>query len=334
MRSLETRCATLIEDLGLGQAGDIRSIAPLTGGVASDIALVDLGHRRICVKFALEKLKVAEEWRAPVHRNRAEYRWLDFAGRVVPGSAPELYGWSEAENGFAMEYVAGAGVVLWKAELLAGRPAGVAAAAVGDALGRIHAAAATEGFDRKGFENRADFDAIRLDPYLAFTAGRHPDLAPAILHLRDALHAASITLVHGDVSPKNILFRAGVPVFLDAECATIGDPAFDCAFCLNHLALKARHLPGARADLLAALGVWWAAYRPAIAWEAAPALEARVARLVPALMLARIDGKSPVEYLDEAARAEVRSAARQLIADPPADLASLARSLARAWGSA
>ena len=83
-RSLEARCRRLVATLGLGRAEDVGAVTPLTGGVASDIAVVELPENRVCVKFALAKLRVAAEWRAPVHRNLAEYQWLDFAGRVVP----------------------------------------------------------------------------------------------------------------------------------------------------------------------------------------------------------------------------------------------------------
>jgi hypothetical protein len=47
--------------------------------------------------------------------------------------------------------------------------------------------------------------------------------------------------------------------------------------------------------------------------------------LLPGLWLARIDGKSPVEYLtDEAAREQVRKVARRLVEDPVARLGDLA----------
>jgi aminoglycoside phosphotransferase (APT) family kinase protein len=279
------------------------------------------------VKFALPRLKVAEDWRAPVHRNRAEYRWLEFAATVAPDAVPKLYGWSAAQNGFAMEYLGGPDVYLWKAALLGGAPDRGEAALVGDLLGRVHAASARPDFERDGFRNRDDFFALRIEPYLIHTAGRHPDLAPAIRRLADALYAADIALVHGDVSPKNILVRSQRPVLLDAECATVGDPAFDVAFCLNHLVLKAIHLPPSRDGLLRSIGSLWDAYRPHVGWEAPSTLDGRVAALLPALMLARIDGKSPVEYLTETGRSTTRDLARDLIATPPSTLASLVETL-------
>jgi hypothetical protein len=92
---------------------DVSSVQPLTGGVASDIAAVDFDGRKVCIKFALSKLRVADDWHASVDRNRAEYAWLEFAGRVVPGSVPELFGRDADLNGFAMEFLKGEDIYNW-----------------------------------------------------------------------------------------------------------------------------------------------------------------------------------------------------------------------------
>ena len=303
-------------ELGLAEGDAVTGVEPLTGGVASDIAKVSVGARAYCVKFALPKLKVAEDWRAPVHRNRAEYAWLETAARIAPEGAVRLFGRSEEAHGFAMEYLAGDGVFLWKSALLAGTVPRGAAASVGDLLGRVHAASAGADFDRRPFDNRDDFRALRIEPYLSFTATRHPTLARRLTALADALYRSDVVLVHGDVSPKNILFRGSQPVILDAECATMGCAGFDPAFCLNHLVLKSIHLPATRKALLDEARALWAAYARHVDFEAPAALEARVCALLPALMLARVDGKSPVEYLSPAGRETVRAIAKPLIADP------------------
>jgi len=322
------RCAALVGELSICQPDEIVEIVPLSGGVASDIARVRFRDRTICVKFALERLRVEQDWRAPVHRGRAEYEWLSAARRIRRDVVPTLHGWSEAQRGFAMEYIAGPGVYLWKAALLAEEPDRGEAARVADALGAIHAASTRPGFDAGPFRNAPDFEMLRLDPYLRHTARRHPDLAAPLVAMADALGRQGRVLVHGDVSPKNILLREGRPVLLDAECATMGDGVFDVAFCLNHLALKAIHLPGSRGRLLGAFLDFWAAYRPHLTWEDAAAFETRVARLLPMLMLARVDGKSPVEYLTPAGQAQVRTQARTLIARPVAQLGAVAAALA------
>jgi hypothetical protein len=112
-------------------------------------------------------------------------------------------------------------------------------------------------------------------------------------------------------------------VLLDAECAWYGDPAFDVAFCVNHLLLKSVKVPSAAAALLAAARALAAAHAAHVRWEPVAQLDGRVAALTPALALARVDGSSPVEYLSEPQRATVRSAARQLLLDPPATVGDL-----------
>ncbi len=314
--SLEDRCRDLIATLGIAPADAVEEVEGLTGGVASDIARVRVRGRDFCVKFALPKLKVAEDWHAPVHRNAAEYAWLQVASRIAPEGSVKLFGRCEAAHGFAMEYLGGDDVFLWKSSLLQGLVPAGAAARVGDLIGRIHASSARPDFDTALFQNRDDFRALRIEPYLTFTAGRHPDLAEPLNALADHLYETCTVLVHGDVSPKNVLFRSGHPVILDAECATMGSPEFDPAFCLNHVVLKAIHLPECRTLLLDEARALWSAYSAHVDFEAVDDLEVRTAALLPALMLARIDGKSPVEYLGEHTREIVRQVARPLIAEP------------------
>ncbi len=139
--------------------------------------------------------------------------------------------------------------------------------------------------------------------------------------------------MHGDVSPKNVLFRGEVPVLLDAECATMGDASFDVAFCLNHLVLKAVRLRQARAALMRSAHALWKAYARHVEWESTSLLETRVCALLPALMLARIDGKSPVEYLDDAERSRVRGIAAPLIRRPPSRLTELLPALVATPGA-
>ena len=316
----ESRCQALVVELGLGNADAIQSIEPLTGGVASDIGKVVLADKTICIKFALPKLKVAQDWRAPVHRNTAEYHWLRTAVQIAPNMAPKLYGRSKTQHGFAMEFLDGKDVYLWKNALLQGQQPRGEAARVADVLGQIHATSARSEFDRSPFQNRDDFDDLRIDPYLRFTATRHSQVAGQIMAVADAIYANDTVLVHGDVSPKNIMIRGDAPIILDAECATMGDPSFDVAFCLNHLVLKAFHLPQMRTALRAELVGFWATYAPHIHWQGPGDLDRDVATLLPMLMLARVDGKSPVEYLDATTANLVRTVALRLIATPPKTL--------------
>jgi aminoglycoside phosphotransferase (APT) family kinase protein len=173
------------------------------------------------------------------------------------------------------------------------------------------------------FATDATVHAIRLEAYLEATARRHPAIAARLMALSCETLATKRTLVHGDVSPKNILVGPDGPVFLDAECAWYGDPAFDLAFCLKHLMLKCLWTPRARREFLAAFDALTQSYLAGADWEPRAELEMRIARLLPGLFLARADGKSPVEYLDEAGRERVRRVAVPLVANPVARLAEI-----------
>jgi aminoglycoside phosphotransferase (APT) family kinase protein len=292
-----------------------RAIA-LTGGVSSDIWRVDLPSGPICVKRALPKLRVAQVWEAPVERNVYERRWMETASRAVTGIAPRVLAHDDS-GVFAMEYLDGATYPLWKAELHARRADPAFAGLVGERLARVHAATAGRADVARQFATDAGFYAIRLEPYLIATARVHADLAPVLHALAERTAGTRLALVHGDVSPKNILVGPAGPVFLDAECAWYGDPAFDLAFCLNHLLLKGAWVPEAQASYLACFSVLARSYLAGADWESTDALEARAASLLPGLLLARMDGKSPVEYLQEKAqKARVRRVARALLSSP------------------
>jgi aminoglycoside phosphotransferase (APT) family kinase protein len=259
----------------------------------------------------------------PVERVFSEIAWLRAVDNIVPGHVPRVLGQDDASKSFVMEFL-GPEYRNWKADLLAGRVDVETARGVGAILGRIHAATADDRQLAQRFATDANFHAIRLEPYLVETARVHPALADQLLALVERTAATRRVLVHGDVSPKNILVGPQGPVLLDAECAWFGDPAFDVAFCLNHFLLKTAHLPAHGDAFMASYRAFTRAYFAQVQWEDAGSLQARVATLLPGLTLARIDGKSPVEYLAEATRQQVRDAAVGLLQDPPSSLDQLA----------
>lgn len=311
-----------LESLGLVEKGEPLSLQALAGGVSSDIRLAETPRNRFCVKRALPRLKVAALWEVPVGRSASEAAFLRAASSLAPGLTPKLLGEDRAAGLFAMEYLDGAGHPVWKAELLRGRVDPAFAGAVGERMATLQAAAFSRPELAETFATDDLFEALRLDPYLRATASAHPDLAPVLIALADRTARTKLTLVHGDLSPKNILVGPHGPVLLDAECAWWGDPAFDLAFCLNHLVLKSVHLPGARRELLESFDRLAKTYLAQATWEPRDALEERAATLLPGLMLARIDGKSPVEYLSEASRDMVRAGARNMLRMPPPTLSA------------
>jgi len=306
-----------------------RRLTPLTGGVSSDIWRVEVADgRSLCVKRALAKLKVAADWQAPVSRNAYEWAWIQFAVGVLPQAVPQPLAHDESVGMFAMGYLDPATHPVWKQQLLSGEVDVQLAREVGRVVGQFHQASAHRADLAQRFDTGANFHALRLEPYLVATAHRHPDLASqlhALVH-RTAHHP--IALVHGDVSPKNILVGPQGPVLLDAECAWYGAPAFDVAFCLNHLLLKCVVVPHRRAELQAAFEAWVMGYFESTDFEPRSQLELRCAQLLPALMLARVDGKSPVEYITtEQDRDRVRAFAMPRVRRPPHSL----RELSLAW---
>ncbi len=317
--------------LGLLKAGEAARATPLTGGVSSDIFLVEAGGRRFCVKRALSRLKVAALWEAPVGRNAAEAAYFRAVARWLPRAVPRVLAEDSAAGLFAMDYLPPERFPLWKPQLLEGRVDQAFAATVGRDLAFVHARSAAEPDVRNAFAHDATFEAIRIEPYLRATARAHPALAARLNALAEITLSTKGALVHGDVSPKNILVGPDGPMFLDAECAWFGDPAFDIAFCLNHLLLKGAREGVGKAPYLAAFAALAGAYFAGVDWEEPTEIEARAAGLLPALFLAQIDGKSPVEYLTrETEREAVRRCAAPLIAAPPRSVAAVAE----AWSQA
>lgn len=305
--------------------GTILSVEPLAGGVSSDICLVTDGYRTVVVKTPLVSLKVAGVWRAPLARSESEADWLQVAGRLLPGVCPQVLARDGDQHLLALSYLDPLTHRLWKNDLLEGRVDGRVAAQVGERVGTLHRLSAREPALARQFANAELFRVLRIEPYFEATAAEHRDLRSAIDELVVTTSSRATVLAHGDVSPKNILVGSAGPVFLDAETANWGDPAFDVAFCLNHLLLKCLLPTPSVERLISASEALLATYLDQVDWEAAGDVEHRIAGLLPALMLARVDGRSPVEYLSEPARDVVREFSRHWILSPASDVAELTR---------
>lgn len=314
--------------LGLRQEDGLPRFEKLTGGVSSDIWRVDLPAGSVCIKRALPKLRVATDWFAPVERNAYEVDWIETAGAVEPTAVPKILGHDPQAGLFAMPYFDPADNRPWKEELRLGRADPAVAAEVGRRIAHIHAATAGESDVARRFPTDRIFRAIRLEPYLEATAAHHPDLRDALYGLSRRTAENRRALVHGDVSPKNILVGPDGPVFLDAECAWYGDPVFDIAFCLKHMFLKCLWNPDYSLSYLACYDALASAWLDGVDWEPREDAEARAASLLPGLFLGRVDGRSPVEYVtEEVDRERVRRVARAFLASPPTRL----REVRDAW---
>lgn len=321
----------------LGLAGDDTAMrfTPLAGGVSSDIWKVESGEHVFCVKRARARLAVVAVWEAPVERNHFEAEFLRVASTEVPGLAPELIAEDVEAGLIVLPYLSSSEWSCWKDELMAGRVDPAPAKALGTALGALVSRTGDRDDLAKRFATDDLFDALRLEPYLGEAARRHPDLADPIHRIAETTATTRMALVHGDVSPKNILIRGGGEFrLLDAECAWYGDPAFDAAFFLNHMLLKMVYRPQSANEYGACFAEFLESYGAALPAKDRDRILRRVARLLPALLLARVDGKSPVEYLTAPERREVaRRIARRFLAGPVEDSRAVMRVMMAEAGS-
>jgi|GEM_PF-1457062 aminoglycoside phosphotransferase (APT) family kinase protein len=289
------------------------------GGVSSLVAIVKQGDDRWVARVPLERLDVEDEWIVDRSRGNNEAAILDFLeGRLGPVRVPRLRFMDVMSTILGEEFIEG-DAPTYKDELLAGRTHPDVAAALGIAASELHRR--TPPATLAGDGPRQLFDALRLDPYYRATAQRVPDLRANLAALiDDTIAAAPRTLVHGDLTPKNVLITSQEPVLLDWEVVNTGDPAFDLGTVTAHFILKAlRDQPAEGVEpLLEAVRRFWISYN-------GPADRPRAFRHTGAVMLARLYGKSPVEYLaDDHARSRADNVGRRALSGEITDIETLA----------
>jgi 5-methylthioribose kinase len=305
-----------------GQIGPAETpqVVVLAGGVSNRTVLVRRSSGEAWVlKQALAKLRVAMDWHSSperVHREAMALRWL--VHLAPPGATVPLVFEDLTHHVLAMQAVPEPHQN-WKSVLLAGEVSEPLVRQFGALLGHIHRRALEAGPELcAAFEDRSFFESLRLEPYYRAAAERNVEVRPFLEALMAETRAQRLTFVHGDYSPKNILVRDGKLVLLDHEVAHWGDPAFDLGFGLAHLLSKAHHVAARRQVFLDAAGWFWCSYRQ----QAGPVAEdeahaARVVRHALGCLLARVDGRSPLEYLTPVERDRQRAAVLRLMVGPP-----------------
>lgn len=291
------------------------TLTPLGGGVSNHVLLVETPRRRYVVKQSLGKLRVDADWRSRRDRIWREAAAMRALAALLPaGAVPEVL-WEDRDNFVFAMSVAGGGRS-WKSLLLGGetRPE-IAARAARIQRALIDAGSTTLATD---FEDQEVFDQLRLDPYYRYTAARHPDLAPLFEAAIARCRRVRAALVHGDWSPKNLMIDPDKVTAIDFEVIHWGDPAFDCAFLVNHLVLKRFYQPQHRLGYLRLIE----RYFQTLAADAE--IERGTLEHLPLLLLARIDGKSPAEYIqDPELKQQIRAFARTLLRRSPDSIEAL-----------
>jgi len=314
-------------------AGESPVITVLRGGVSNRTVLVErAGGESFVLKQALPKLRVQVNWECDPRRAHREALALRVLERFAPaGAITPLRFEDEAHHLLAMDAVSQPHEN-WKTLLLAGQVDLGHVRQFGELLGRVHRESARGLAELpRELRDRSFFEALRIEPYYAFTATRNPVAAPFYSALIAETHAQQAALVHGDFSPKNILVHCGRLVLLDHEVAHVGDPAFDVGFGLTHWLSKALHLPRQREALLGAASVFWETWRQTAGEVAATTgINSRAARHALGCLLARVDGRSPLEYLAPAERDQQRAVVLALMRRPPAEVGELVRQFGEA----
>jgi 5-methylthioribose kinase len=297
-------------------------ISELGGGVSNTVLLVESDAGRLVLKQALAKLRVEQDWRADRERIFRESAALRKLAQQFPEGALPTVVFEDHDNFLYAMTAATAHSVCWKELLMNGDIQVETAERVGALLALMGSVSWRNPAWEVEFGDQTVFDQLRIDPYYRATARKHPDLAPAAARLINESAARRVSLAHGDWSPKNFLVDGTNVMAIDFEVIHFGDPAFDSAFLLNHLVLKSFHRPQWAGLYAQAADGFWRKYLagvPAEDW-----IEAATLQHLGWLMLARVDGKSPAEYLrDTSVQDRVRRFARDLIVSPPGSVAEV-----------
>lgn len=334
--------ANYLRKRGTIEAREPVEIRELSGGVSNTVLLVhrpDSPGGDFVLKQALPRLKVQQEWLCSIERIWREVEVLEICGSLLASggrkppdanssgswttTVPQVLFFDRANYCYAMT-AAPSSHKTWKDRLLAGDADPQIAAACGTLLGTLHAGSWRKQEIASRLDDRTFFDSLRLDPYYRRLAVVHPDLAGTLTNLIDETYRTRLCLVHGDFSPKNLLISAGQIWLIDFEVGHYGDPAFDLGFFLTHLALKAIRLQERRNEYLALISAFWtafeAAFRIVVTSEEFNDLSRRSALHWAACMLARVDGKSPVDYLAPQDRLFSRNLGKKLLSTPAASV--------------
>ena len=299
----------------------------LTGGVSNRTVKVTWpdGHAWV-LKQALEKLRVSVDWFSNPERIAVEAKALRWLNRSAPeGTTPSFVFEDPTNHLMAMEAVP-EGHENWKSVLLSGRTVPHHFEQFGVFLGTFHRRSSESRADhlRLEFADISYFESLRLEPYYLYTASKVPAASDFLHALVQETRSHKHCLVHGDFSPKNTIIYRDKLILLDYEVFHFGEPAFDLGFALAHFLSKAHHSPKNRALLASCAAIFMDVYRREIAsLEWAELIEPRLVRHTLGCSLARVAGKSLLEYLTSEEMARQQDVLVRLIANPPTTVEEL-----------
>ena len=302
------------------EPSDLPCFTTLQGGVSNRTVWVQ--HQRQddwVVKQALDKLRVQVDWFSDPERIQREAAGLRWLGEIIPDHVPQFIFADENEHILAMSAVPHPHQN-WKSLLLQGKTSIPFARKFGELLALIHNAVFHHEELSGVFADRRFFEELRLEPYYSYPMSQVPKARAFLEQLVADTRRRRLALVHGDYSPKNVLIHRNSLVLLDFEVIHFGDPAFDIGFAMTHFLSKAHFLFKYRESFLAKAHAIWHEYMATLRGELADRMEPSSVRHTLACLLARVAGRSPLEYLG----VEHRCRQQQIVLDLiPQDLATI-----------
>ncbi|MEI6551768.1 MAG: aminoglycoside phosphotransferase family protein [Actinomycetes bacterium] len=287
------------------------TVEVLTGGVSNTVLAISTASKNLVLKQALPALKVAELWEADPRRAIVEADALELFHSLNPEIVPKLVFVDPIRFVVIMERVSLTSRV-WKSDLLEGIYRPQVARTLGATLSQWHNYGVSNPAAHKKFMEDTLFDQLRIDPFYRFVAAKNLELQDSIRSLIAELENNKSTIVHGDFSPKNFMVTDNDHVYvLDFEVMHVGNPVFDLAFILAHLLCKFFHAPNASeaAELSNIAKTFLDAYL-----EQSQISETLVLHTA-LIALARVEGKSPVNYLSKSEQEMIQLLTKKVLLD-------------------
>ena len=304
----QTVVSYLIEK-GVISATDQAEVEVLTGGVSNVVLAITTKDKKLVLKQALAELKVAEKWEADQRRAIVEANAIALFHKLSPDQVPNLV-FLDPERFILILDRVPVGSTVWKSDLLDGVINPDVAAVLGTTLAKWHNFGESDKEARLQFMEDSLFEQLRIDPFYRFVAAKNELLKPVISKLIKELEGDKTTIVHGDFSPKNIMVGMDDQVYiLDFEVTHVGNPIFDLAFLLAHLLCKKFRTDEPLEDKLLSA----AAERFISAYEVIRPIAPSLCLHTALIALARVEGKSPVNYLDSSKQSALVSYTKDIL---------------------
>ncbi len=269
----------------------------LKGGVSSEVYYVKTHNNNYCIKRSLKKLLVKKKWIVNTNRIKFEYLWLKNCKNLLNNNIPKTYEFNDKKKYIIMEYLDQLEYKTLKELYFEGKINIKTIKLISKHLYKIHSNSNSLDF-KKTFEgNSKNFYDLRIDPYFNEVGRVYPKYKSYISNINKEYFKYSTSLVHGDFSPKNILIGKNKILYIDAECSNFGDPVFDLVFFSNHLLIKSIFFKENSEKFAKSYMIFYKEYLKELSKKSYNAYLNRIIKMTPIMLLARIDGKSPVEYI-------------------------------------